>query len=185
MGGMGSGRGEGYWGPKPGGGGGSIGGHAGDKRKYPGSDDVWKPNDTAGKVGKQPKLPKSPSEKAPAKVAGATKDGSPWHPPLRRVTVARAAIDAMRHACDAELPEGLLDEAEIHKISSVPDLTYLDAPAEEQGGGLKAAPARVMWAPPLPRMGTPRPGASIAPGVPIPPGAHRRVSKQSGDHRGR
>ncbi len=155
MGGMGSGRGEGYWGPKPGGGGGSIGGHAGDKRKYPGSDDVWKPNDTAGKVGKQPKLPKSPSTKAPAKVAGATTDGSPWHPPLRRVTVARAAIDAMRHACDAELPEGLLDEAEIHKISSVPDLTYLDAPAEEQGGELKAAPARVMWAPPLPRDGGP------------------------------
>ena len=155
MGGMGSGRGEGYWGPKPGGGGGSIGGHAGDKRKYPGSDDVWKPNDTAGKVGKQPKLPKSPSTKAPAKVAGATTDGSPWHPPLRRVTVARAAIDAMRHACDAELPEGLLDEAEIHKISSVPDLTYLDAPAEEQGGELKAAPARVMWAPPCPGMGDP------------------------------
>ena len=69
MGGMGSGRGEGYWGPKPGGGGGSIGGHAGDKRKYPGSDDVWKPNDTAGKVGKQPKLPKVLQEKAPAKVA--------------------------------------------------------------------------------------------------------------------
>ena len=61
----------------------------------------------------------------------------------------------MRHACDAELPEGLLDEAEIHKISSVPDLTYLDAPAEEQGGGLKAAPARVMWAPPCPGMGDP------------------------------
>jgi ATP-dependent RNA helicase DHX57 len=127
---MGSGRGDGYWGPKPGG---FQGGGGGDKRKYPGSDDVWRPNDSAGKLGKQPKGPKSPSAKAPAKVAGATKDGSPWHPPLRRVTVARAAVDAMRHACDAELPPGLLDQAEIQKISSVPDLSYLDCACTSGG----------------------------------------------------
>ena len=74
------GRGDGYWGPKPGAGYGGGGGYAGSdagKRKY---GDVWAPSGAGGTFGKQPKAPKSTSG-SPKKVPGATKDGSPWHPP--------------------------------------------------------------------------------------------------------
>ena len=113
------GRGDGYWGPKPGAGYGGGGGYAGSdagKRKY---GDVWAPSGAGGTFGKQPKAPKSTSG-SPKKVPGATKDGSPWHPPLRRVAVAPPAIRAMRRAAEAPTPPGLLEESAVHGVSSVP-----------------------------------------------------------------
>ena len=142
-------RGDGYWGAKPpafirsgGGGGGSSGMYGtgspldvnANKRKY---SDVWAPSGATGKVGKQPKPPgKSPnSSKPPAKAPGATADGSPWHPPLRRVSVSGEAMRAMRGALAVPAPPGLILEHALDDTvkpsGSVPDLTYLDKKAGE------------------------------------------------------
>ena len=124
------GRPEGYWGPKPGAGG-NGGGFS-----QPSSRDVWTPSGTSGFVGKQPKgsgsygAAASPNKK-PKPAAGATKDGSPWAPPLRRVVVAAPAMHAMRAAADAPTPPGLLDTPDFHGASSVPDLAHLDKKAGE------------------------------------------------------
>jgi ATP-dependent RNA helicase DHX57 len=137
----GAGRSDGYWGAKPGtaasyggGGGGSSSqmmqqdGGA-NKRKYA---DVWAPNQQTGFTGRQPKAPKPAKSNKPKKVEGSTADGSPWHPPLRRVTVAQPALRAMRAAVDAPAPPGLLEESDVHTVSSVPDLAYLDRKAREK-----------------------------------------------------
>ena len=110
------------------------------KRKH---DDVWRPNQTTGKLGKQPKPPKSPSSSQPSKpkpVAGASADGSPYRPPLRRCVVSSKAVRAMQTAVDAPLPPGLLQESDVHLSSSAPDLAYLEKRAAENaalmdGGG--------------------------------------------------
>ena len=149
------GRGDGYWGPKPGAGYGGAGGYAGSdagKRKY---GDVWAPSGAGGTFGKQPKAPKSTSG-SPKKVPGATKDGSPWHPPLRRVAVAPPAIRAMRRAAEAPTPPGLLEESAVHGVSSVPDLAYLDKKAGEvtrDHGGHNTRAS--LFAPPPPPGGGP------------------------------
>ena len=146
-------RGDGYWGPKPsrGGGGGCGGGGMGQHDAYddddgPGRmrddtsrkrkhDDVWRPNQTTGKLGKQPKPPKSPSSSQPSKpkpVAGASADGSPYRPPLRRCVVSSKAVRAMQTAVDAPLPPGLLQESDVHLSSSAPDLAYLERSARRR-----------------------------------------------------
>ena len=149
------GRPEGYWGPKPGAGG-NGGGFS-----QPSSRDVWTPSGTSGIVGKQPKGPgsygaaASPNKK-PKPVAGATKDGSPWMPPLRRVVVAAPAMRAMRSAADAPTPPGLLDTPDFHGVSSVPDLAHLDKKAGEDTkdhGGHYVRSS--LFAPPTPPNGGP------------------------------
>jgi ATP-dependent RNA helicase DHX57 len=140
------GRPEGYWGPKPGAGGGFS---------QPSSRDVWTPSGTSGFVGKQPKGT-GQANKKPKPAAGATKDGSPWAPPLRRVVVAAPAMQAMRAAADAPTPAGLLDTPDFHGASSVPDLAHLDKKAGEDTkdhGGHYVRSS--LFAPPAPKNGGP------------------------------
>ena len=150
------GRPEGFWGPKPGAGG-NGGGFS-----QPSSRDVWTPSGTSGFVGKQPKGSGSfgaagaSSNKKPKPAAGATKDGSPWAPPLRRVVVGAPAMRAMRAAADAPTPAGLLDTPDFHGASSVPDLAHLDKKAGEDQkdhGGHYVRSS--LFAPPAPHNGGP------------------------------
>jgi ATP-dependent RNA helicase DHX57 len=171
-GGAAAGRPDGYWGAKPAGyGGGGMMSDGNNKRKY---DDVWEPNAAAGMQGKQPKGGGKPP-KGGGKFGGggkkaggggggggggATADGSPWHPPLRRVTVAQPALRAMRAAVDAPMPPGLLEESDVHTVSSVPDLAYLDRKAKEAGGagalgGGGHYTRASLYAPPPPHNGGP------------------------------
>ena len=120
-----TGRPQGYWGPKPGAG--SGGGYAQPSKSQ---GDVWAPTTSSGFVGKQPKNKSSPAK--PKQAAGATKDGSPWAPPLRRVVVNQSAMRAMRAAADAPTPPGLLEVPNFQGASSVPDLAHLDKKAGEE-----------------------------------------------------
>ena len=145
---------EGYWGAKTGTGAGQ--GYAQPSK----GKDVWTPAGTSGFVGKQPKGAgsgnKSGGSGKPKPAAGATKDGSPWAPPLRRVVVNQSAMRAMRLAADAPTPPGLLDNTDFKAASSQPDLHHLDkkfGEAEKDHGGHYVRSS--LFAPPAPPNGGP------------------------------
>ena len=83
-----------------------------------------------GRLGSNPRseAPTADDSSKPKKADGAA-DGSPWRPPLRRVTVAPPALRAMRAAVDASAPPAcwrrLTYQGELR-----PDLTYLDKKAK-------------------------------------------------------